>query len=151
MDRICKSKALFYLLSFTWGLPVSLAGCIIAFLFIISGHKPKRFGYCFYFETRHFKGGCSAGIFIFCCGGASQHMLMHEHGHGLQNCLYGVFMPFFVSIPSSTRYHYRNFKKRVLHKRLITPYESIWFEAEATKYGKRFLDLNKKEHTEPPQ
>lgn len=132
------SKRRFYILSFTWGLIISLSGCIIAFLFLITGHKPKRFGYCIRFESSRLKGGCSAGIFIFSKIEPSMHLLCHEHGHGVQNCLYGPFMPFLVSIPSSTRYHYRNLKKKVLRRTNQTPYESIWFEAQATEFGEQF-------------
>lgn len=132
------NKKLFYILSFTWGLPVTISGCIMAFLFLITGHRPKRFGYCFRFESRRLKGGFSSGVFIFARKGASKHLLCHEHGHGVQNCLYGLLMPFLVSIPSSTRYHYRSFKKRVLRKPSKTPYEDIWFEAQATRFGKQF-------------
>ena len=135
-------KSLFYILTFTWGLPVTVSGCIIAFLFLITGHKPKRFGYCLRFESSRLKGGFSAGMFIFAKKGASKYLLCHEHGHGVQNCLYGFFMPFFVSIPSSTRYHYRKFKKCILRRPNNTPYESIWFEAQATEFGKQFRDLD---------
>lgn len=135
-------KIRFYILSFTWGLPVTISGCIIALLFLITGHKPKRFGYCFRFESKRLKGGCSAGVFIFSKKDPSSHLLCHEHGHGVQNCLYGPLMPFLVSIPSSTRYHYRNLKYRITRKPNKTPYESIWFESQATKLGKWFENKN---------
>jgi len=139
-NRIIKPW-IFYILSFTWGLPVTLSGFLIAFLFLITGHLPKRCGYSFRFESSRLKGGFSAGIFIFTKRGATIHLLCHEHGHGVQNCFYGLLMPFVVSIPSSSRYHFRNFKKHVLKKPPKTPYESIWFEAEATKIGTLYKDL----------
>lgn len=69
------------------------------------------------------------------------HLLSHEHGHGVQNCIYGPLMPLLVSIPSSTRYHFRNFKKRFFKKAPKTPYESVWFEKEATVIGQRYTHL----------
>lgn len=131
----------FYTLSFTWGLIVTIGGFLMAFLFLVTGHLPKRCGYCFLFESKRLNGGFSAGIFIFAGRGASMHLLSHEHGHGVQNCIYGPLMPLLVSIPSSTRYHFRNFKKRFFKKAPKTPYESVWFEKEATVIGQRYTHL----------
>lgn len=137
-DYIKLSKRRFYLLSFTWGLLVTLSGCVLAFLFLLFGYRPKRFGYCFYFESRHLKGGFNAGIFIFVCGGASKRMLFHEHGHSIQNCLYGPAMPFLVSIPSTCRYHYRKLRKLINKNCFLPPYDGVWFEKEATRFGRYF-------------
>ena len=129
------SKPLFYLLSFTWGLPVTLIGCIYGLIFLIIGRRPKRFGYCYYFELKRLKGGFNIGLFIFSCENPNEALLAHEHGHALQNCFYGLLMPFIVSMPSCIRYHYRNFIRKYMHKRPKKPYDSIWFENEATVIG----------------
>ncbi len=138
-DDMRISKKRFYILSFTWGFWVTLCGCILAFLFLLFGYRPKRFGYCYYFESKRLKGGFNAGIFIFVCGGASKRMLYHEHGHSLQNCLYGPAMPFLVSIPSTIRYHYRKIRRRINRNCYLPPYDSIWFEKEATRFGRHFF------------
>ena len=126
------SVFIFYLLSFTWGLPVTLAGCFAALFVRLCGVKAERTGYCFCYRIGHNWGGFSLGIFTFVCKEATEKTLWHEHGHGLQNCIFGPFMPFAVSIPSAMRYWYRRLKK---NKTLLKPYESAWFEAQATRMG----------------
>jgi hypothetical protein len=37
-------KFLFYLLSFTWGLPMTLVGCVVSFILLSLGYKPKKYG-----------------------------------------------------------------------------------------------------------
>lgn len=130
------NKVWFYTLSFTWGLPITLIGCIYALIFAITNHKPKRFGYCLYFESKKLSGGFNVGPFIFVCSSPSRSLLAHEHGHALQNCFYGPFMAVLVAMPSCVRYHYRRFVRRCLKKPLKNPYDSIWFENEATVIGK---------------
>ena len=126
------SKLLFYLLSFTWGLPINLIGCFAALFMKLKKAGCERVGYCFCFRYGRGWGGFSLGIFIFVCEEASNKPLWHEHGHGLQNCVFGPFMPFTVSIPSALRYWYRRLKK---DKTSYKPYESVWFEAQATRIG----------------
>ena len=147
-NLIPASPALFYFLSFTVGLPMSFLGAILAFFVLITGHKPTVYHNCICFRCRK-KDGCSLGCFMFVGRFSSEELLMHELGHAIQNCLYGPLMPFLVGIPSSTRYHYRNFKQKVLHKKLTTRYDSVWFEAEATALGKDYVkrDLLRKDNT----
>lgn len=138
------NATLFYLLSFTWGAPVSVIGCIYALYFILTKHKPKRFGYCCYFESKLLKGAFNVGTFIFTSPNSTGDLLSHEHGHALQNCVYGIFMPFLVSIPSCLRYHYRRFMRKCLHKNPKNPYDNIWFENEATIIGNTLYKLLEK-------
>ena len=44
-------------------------------------------------------------------------------------------MPFLVNIPSSSRYWYRKAVHAIAPKKHLPPYDSIWFEAEATRLG----------------
>ncbi len=76
------------------------------------------------------------GPFFFTQKGASSYLKSHEHGHALQNCIYGPFMPFVISAPSSFRYWYR---RAVQNRKKLPPYDSIWFEADATKRGTEFI------------
>ena len=128
------SAFVFYLLSFTWGLPVTLAGAFAALFMRIIGAKCSRVGNCVCFEYGRGWGGFSLGIFIFTEEGAGKKTKWHEHGHGLQNCVYGPFMIFLVSIPSAVRYWYRRLKK---DKTKLRPYDGIWFESQATRMGQR--------------
>lgn len=145
-DNVIGTKpSVFYFLSFTVGLPMTLLGAVAAILMMLTGHKPFKFQRCFCFRVgKH--SGFSLGCFIFVGRKCGEALLVHEFGHSIQNCMYGPFMPFIVGLPSSVRFHYRRFCTRVLKRRFKTPYEGIWFEAEATALGKSYIrQLNVKE------
>lgn len=133
------SKPLFYILSFTWGLPMTLVGLIVAFVLVIAGYKPKKWNYCYYFEVGESWGGLELGAFFITNKNSSQHVKNHEHGHGIQNCYLGPFMPFVICVPSAIRYWYREIKYLRKNKMPPTDYDSIWFECSATKLG---VELN---------
>ena len=138
-----KNKSAFYALSFTWGILMTLAGCFVAAVLIIAGYRPKKYGYCWYFEVGEGWGGLEMGIFFLVSKDASEHTKMHEHGHGFQNCMYGPAMVG-ISIASAVRYWYREFK---YHRKGLTPptaYDDIWFEGEATKLGTDFMSTFEK-------
>lgn len=133
---------LFWILSLTWGLPMTLVGIICAAALLITGHKPKRFHYFIYFEAGKGWGGFEAGCFFFANEGASLSIKQHEAGHGIQNIILGVFMPFIISIPSCARYWYREYLTRTGKKTYaeLPPYDSIWFEGWATALGQKHYD-----------
>ena len=130
----------FYIRSFTWGLPVNVGGAACALAMLATGHKPDRFGQCVHFSVGEKWGGGSLGIFLFTCKDASRRLLEHEHGHSIQNCYYGPFMPFLVNLPSSSRYWYRRAVQRIFPEKILPPYDSIWFEAEASKLGHEYMN-----------
>lgn len=135
--------------SFTWGLPVNVGGAVVALGMLATGHKPKRFGNCISFEIGKGWGGGSLGIFLFTCKDASLALKAHEHGHSIQNCYYGPLMPFLVNIPSSSRYWYRKAVHAIAPNKILSPYDSVWFEAEATRLGlARIRDRNRKAKSE---
>ena len=138
-----KNKVAFYALSFTWGIIMSLVGCLVALVLLIAGYKPKKWGYCWYFEVGENWGGLELGIFFITNKNASKSIKNHEHGHALQNCKYGPFMVV-ISIMSATRYWYRELK---YHRKGLTPptaYDDAWYEGDATKSGTEFIEaLNK--------
>lgn len=133
---------LFWLVSWTWGLPMTLFGLVCALGLLITGHKPQRFHYFIYFEVGHAWGGFEAGCFFFVQRGAGISIKQHESGHGLQNIMLGVFMPFIVSIPSMVRYWYREYLVRSGKKCSweLPAYDSIWFEGWATALGKKYFN-----------
>ncbi len=134
------NKPIFYLLSFTWGLPTTLAGCIAAAGLRLTGHRSKPWGYCRYFEYGGDRwGGMSLGIFFFKDRSDSTHIKNHEHGHAVQNCYFGPLMPFLVAVPSFTRYHYREYCARH-HRPPKTSYDAVWFEAQATRMGTKLVN-----------
>lgn len=134
------NKFWFYFLSFTWGILLTLIGCIVSIVLIISGKKPKKYGYCWYFELGHHWGGLELGpCFLKQQGEDTEYLSIHEFGHGVQNCIYGPLMPFIVCIPSVIRYWYRHFRDSMGIGN-ETGYYSIWFEKQANKFGEKNIE-----------
>lgn len=134
-----KNKVTFYVLSFTWGIVVSLIGSIVALALLIAGYKPKKWGHCWYFEVGYGWGGLEFGPFFIVNKNPSTHVRNHELGHGFQNCKYGPAMVF-ISLMSICRYWYRELKYN--RKGLMPPtdYDDIWFESEASRLGTEFIE-----------
>ncbi len=147
IDNICKkienitlNKTLYFILSFTWGLPLTLIGCVVALVLIIIGIKPKRFLYGFYFPTTN-GSGFNMGPIAIVSKNSSEYLLKHEFGHSIQNCFFGPFVFFLVIIPSVIRFWYREYlvyTKQSTYKDL-PPYDSAWFEGTATSLGEKYL------------
>ena len=140
------SKPIYYILNYTWGLLLTVAGWILAFALWITGHKAHRFGPCLVFQFGNvYWGGFSLGTTIVVDNDPENipkdkddisPLLNHEFGHSIQNALFGPFMLFLVSIPSMIRYWYMmsraaddpNYWAKV-------DYDAIWFEGTATRWG----------------
>lgn len=122
----------FYLLSFTWGLPMSIIGLLVCGALMCLGHKPKRYGHAFYIPIGKTWGGLNLGWFFLVDSNEHEHNLQHELGHAYQNaCKLGWIFPLY-GIKSAARYWYA---------RLIKPidYYSWWFESEANDIGKEVM------------
>lgn len=132
---------LFYLLSFTWGLPFTLIGCLAALVSVLLGHRPKKWGYCYCFEVGTHWGGMNLGIFFFCGKNSRAALKNHEHGHAVQNCYLGPLMIPIVALPSLIRSRYRGYltAKKHIDPKTLPPYDSIWFEGGATRLGNEIL------------
>ncbi len=134
------NRALFYLLSFTWGALSTFPGLLYALILRLCGFRPKRFGFCLRFEVGNRRwGGVSFGCVIITCREPSLHLLQHEHGHGIQNIILGPLMLPLVSLPSTLRYHTRNIISRFRPGTRLRPYDSIWFEGWATALGEKYF------------
>lgn len=133
--------ALFYFISFTWGLPMTLVGVLCSLAMLITGHKPKLFHQMIYFEVGSGWGGFNAGCFFFCSKDSGDSVKRHESGHGIQNLILGVTMPFVVGIPSVIRYWCREWLVRSGRKKYneLPEYSSIWFEHQADILGKKYF------------
>lgn len=131
------NKKVFYILSFTWGLPLTIAGGLLALVMLGSGFTPRRFGGCMYFEVGKGWGGLNLGLVFLCQVGASDHLKTHEFGHSIQNCMWGAFTPFVVHLPSIVRYWSREWK--AAHGEDLPPYDAVWFEGQATRLGEKYL------------
>ncbi|MCM1322810.1 MAG: hypothetical protein NC218_01355 [Acetobacter sp.] len=149
---------LYWILHIIWAAPTFLIGAVVSLFMLMTGHKPHRFGCTFYFTVKFVKNcGCEFGpMFVLAdnCS-ASLHMKQHEHGHGIQALIFGPITLFVVSLPSIIRFWYRELKERKMVKKLakqkitakelvdwyrtVPEYESIWFEAQATKLGEKYF------------
>lgn len=130
-------KWMFYLLSFTWGITMTIIGCLASLVLLIIGYKPKRNQYGWYFEVgKNGWGGCELGCMCIVNISPSQHTLNHEFGHAIQNCYFGPFM-IFISLASAIRYWYREYLVQIkkISRTKLPRYDSIWFEGQATKFG----------------
>ena len=134
-------RVLFWIASLTWGLPLTFIGVLFTVCLLIAGYRPETYHGLVYFEIGYGWGGFNAGAFFFISKDASVNTKKHEAGHGLQNILFGFFMPFVVTIPSVIRYHYRNYLVRSGKKAYaeLPPYDSVWFEGWATRLGDKYF------------
>ena len=141
MDRIRKilfvkhNIITFYLLSFTWGILVSLTGIIVSLVLMTLGHKPHKNRYGWYFELGPKNAGFSLGPMAI-IGSPSKYLTNHEFGHAIQNCFYGPFM-IFIILASIIRFWYREWlvNSKEVNREDLPEYDSIWFEHEASKVG----------------
>ena len=134
----------FYILSWTLGILTSFIGLIIMIPFLVTkkiktfcgrlyGIFPKCFGSGWGFEM-----GCFFFITYDCDD--YQDLKSHECGHGLQNIIWGPLMLFVISIPSVIRFWYREYLLKKGKK--IKPYDSIWFEGQASRWGWDYIYLS---------
>lgn len=130
-------KAIFIVLSFTWGIALTVCGAAAAVILRLGGNRPIRYGFCMHFEIGKTSwGGLSIGPVIITQHGASDYLRSHEHGHALQNCVYGPFILPLV-LYSVIRYHVRNALSR--RGRCLPCYYDQWFEAQASEWGQKFM------------
>lgn len=117
-------------------------GLITALLLLVTGHKPTKYGYCICFEIGERWGGLSLGFVIITDKSADNDTKNHEHGHAMQNIIYGVLMPFLVGVPSVMRYWYREYLVNVkgLRYNSLPPYDSAWYEGQATRWGNELIN-----------
>ena len=136
-----RNETLFYILSFTWGLPMTFIGCAVAIVLLALGYRPRRWGYCYFFEVGEYWGGVNLGPIFIANKNSTEHTRNHELGHAIENCVFGPMMPFLVSIPSAIRYWYREWLVRSEQKKYseLPPYDSVWYEGWATLLGTRLI------------
>lgn len=140
MKNINISPMKFYVLSFTWGLPMSLLGLIVCGVLMCFGCRPKRYGHCYYMAVGGKNwGGFELGWFFLTDKSERETTKMHELGHGYQNaCQLGWLYPFFCLI-GIVRYWLKRFGAGF-------DYYGWWFEGNASKIGAAVMNL--REETE---
>ena len=97
---------LFYFMSFTWGIIMSVIGSLVTLVLLICGKKPKRYRCAWYFNLGESWGGVNFGP-CFIVSKTNTISIPHEYGHGIQNCILGPLFPFIIAIPSLIRAGYR--------------------------------------------
>lgn len=140
--KLILKRILFYFLSFTWGIVLSLVGLLMLIPFAFAkkvrvfhgrlyGVFPKCFGSGWGFEM-----GCFFFTSYDCVD--NDHLRSHECGHGLQNIMFGVFQ-IFIQLASLIRFWYRELHFYKKGKKPTTEYDSIWFEKMATYLGTKYV------------
>lgn len=129
-------KALYYILNLTWGLPMTLVGFLVAIVLLTTKHKPSKYAGALHFKVGECWGGVSLGLVILTDNSPYEDVVSHEFGHTLQNAMFGPFMIILVCIPSAIRYWIFELRYRIKGIDPTEGYDDIWFEAQATKFGK---------------
>ncbi len=134
------AKILFYFISFTWGLPLTLIGILVAAIISACGYVPNgKYGYCWVFQVGRNWGGLNLGPVIITSAPHDNNLMKHEHGHAIQNCWFGPLFLIVVALPSAIRYWYRELKYIRKGKTPPTEYDAVWFEGSATRIGTKFI------------
>lgn len=121
---------------------MTFIGAVAALILIICGKRPEKYAGCLCFTVGEKWGGVSLGLFMICDGRRSARDRDHEFGHSVQNAVFGIFMPFIVCIPSAVRYWI--FKFRASSGKVNPPYDSVWFEGQATRTGAKYAPYFRK-------
>lgn len=113
-------------------------GTIVYTALRLFGCKPKMFyNICPYFEIGSNWGGLEMGWFFICSKQSNDRLKSHEVGHGIQNATIGGLRMLALSICSALRYWWRNIFGAK------TPYDSWWFEGQATEVGLEYVSKHK--------
>ena len=108
-------------------------------LIVFFKKKPKKFGNCWYISVGKSWGGLELGTFFLTDSHEAESTKFHEHGHALQNLIWGPLFPFVICIPSAVRYWYRKLKYTRKGLKPKTNYYDIWFEGQATEWGLKYV------------
>ena len=141
-EFLIKHRWLYYILACTWGILSTFIGILITGVLALAKAFSANITF-FHFNWIYgirvgsdFWGGLGLGL-MFCRdqkSGDNSYINDHEFGHTFQNCLFGIFLPFVVAMPSTIRFWHRKIRAR--KGKQNKPYDSIWFEDSATQCGK---------------
>lgn len=135
------AKFIFYLIQWTWGLPVNIFGLILFLIFGSNKYRKEKFcnAYITYLPKKF--GGVSLGLFIFMAEGRPENWAyntrIHEYGHTIQCLLLGPFYWFVIGIPSSV---WCNFFEGYRRKNNISYYK-LYCESWANAWGQKWSGL----------
>lgn len=133
----------FYLIQWTWGLPVNLVGGI-AFLICteIKGRRWQKFGYSRIVYLPWNSGGLSLGLFIFMKDNHKSekwtyNTRIHEYGHTWQCLLLGPIYYIVIALPSAI---WCNFFEGYRKKNNVS-YYWLYCESWANAWGQKFSKM----------
>lgn len=130
---------LFYLVQWTWGLPVNLVGFIIYLICKLLGRKSEKFGHAWITYLPWNQGGLSMGLFIFMKADHpdktwTYNTRIHEYGHTWQCLLLGPLYYIVIAIPSAV---WCNFFEGYRRKNKVS-YYVFYPEKWANAWGQKF-------------
>lgn len=133
----------FYLIQWTWGLPVNLVGGLMFLFFTkIKGYRWQHFGYSKIVYMPWSGGGLSMGLFIFIKDQPksktwSYNCRIHEYGHTWQCLLLGPLYYLVIALPSVI---WCNCFKKYRQKNKVS-YSAVYCEKWADLWGQKFSGL----------
>ena len=151
MDRIFSfSKTLFYIIQWTWGLPVNLIGGIVYLICKLLGRRQEKIGYAYYTFLPWNQGGLTLGLFIFMKDNHpnktwTYNTIIHEYGHTWQTLLLGPLYWLVIAIPSAI---WCNFFEKYRKKNNVS-YYVFYPEKWANYNGERGFSRKMKKEADP--
>lgn len=133
----------FYLIQWTWGLPVNLVGGIIFLICTkIKGRQWQKFGYSKIVYLPWNSGGLSLGLFIFMKDNHKSakwtyNTRIHEYGHTWQCLLLGPLYYIVIALPSAI---WCNFFEGYRKKNNVS-YYWLYCESWANVWGQKFSKM----------
>lgn len=133
-------KFKYYILQWTWGLPMNVIGLIVFVAAKMLGWRTYKWrkAICIVMPSKNFSA-IDLGMFIV-RGVMNEHSLPHEYGHSIQNIQWGWSFLFSIGLPSLIRSLYYSFYYIFIYsfnRKSLPDYYSIWFEKQATELGQR--------------
>ena len=132
-------RILYYIIQFTWGLPLNIVGALVWLvlkIFCRKMHEEKyRNAICIVVAWNF--GGLNLGMFLI-RGESCESCCAHEYGHSIQNLWWGPLMPIVITIPSAIRFWWIKAYIKWFYpktRKALSPYTAIWFERQADVLG----------------
>lgn len=141
---LMRHMALYYILSYTWGILTTLAGwLVLGFVRVFLRKKVVdhgRFGPSHYAMLYDSWGGLELGTNFLIADKMPQswtlHTKQHELGHTFQNAVWGPLAIFISFLPSVVRYWLDR------AGRIEKDYDAAWFEGSATAIGEEYYGMH---------
>ncbi len=134
---------LFYIVQWTWGLPVNIVGGIVFLICTkIKKRRWQKFGYSYIVYLPWNQGGLSLGLFIFMKDNHENatwtyNTRIHEYGHTWQCLLLGPLYYLVIAIPSAIWCNvFASYRKK---KNLS--YYKVYCESWANAWGQKATNM----------